>query len=111
MENTFEVATANGHKAILKSFFTVAERRQFNNLIDVIKDEGTAEEEKTEVGARKKLNAITDKSVEFIVLSIDGDDKVLNKYLLLPNEDGNEIVKNINRILSGEKKEPATPRT
>ena len=108
MENTIEVATEGGHKVILKSEISFGEKRAISKAFtDAAVYENGAISEK---GMTQQMNASTDKAIEIVIVSIDGETTdIVNRFMKLPNRDGLVIIEKVSEITDNKKKEPATP--
>lgn len=109
---TKEITTPGGHKAVLKTYVTGAEKREIDNVfINASKVHVEANNPSATVGENNMadlVNKAEDVAIEKIVVSIDGDEKEIVKRLLdLPSADSDSIIREVEKVQKGlgEKKE------
>lgn len=99
MENK-TITTANNHKVVLKPFVT---GRQVQTINDGIDDTLPKE---------KKNIAISNKSIELLVVSVDEKtDNIVDTILDFPYVDYKEILETVNLIIDPKKNETTTQTT
>ncbi len=103
---TIEIITPNKHKIVLKSYITGLEERQIREVfLEKINISATGEIGNIDLDS-KLISQAEDKTIEILVISIDGSkENIVNKIVNLPKEDYNFIIKEINKITEGKKKD------
>ena len=101
---TKELTTAGGHTVVLKSFVTARDMR-------VLKDMYLAVAKFDQKGGEifdidiEKANEIENKTLELVVVSLDGGTEgILEKLLDLPSRDYNEIFEQVQEVTGFDKK-------
>lgn len=108
--------TKRGTEFELKEYLTGREKRQVKNALWTGKSmqirDGKGESDPVEMD---KMDASTDKTIELMVLSVNGDSKnVLDVVLDLPSNDYDELLEKIEEItgaITEEKKETGSSDT
>ncbi|MCK4686647.1 MAG: hypothetical protein KAT66_00795 [Candidatus Lokiarchaeota archaeon] len=102
---TKEITTPIGkHKVILKSYITVKEEREIKSIfLDGMRLETNGITSKTQkIDARKLTEDAENKSIEMVVVSIDGKTNVVEIILEMHSKDGNFILSEIDKVTKSE---------
>lgn len=108
---TVNFETVHGHKITVKSYATGGESKEVRNILSQGVSMGYDEithEPKLGGFDSKFASLATDKLIELMVISVDGNtDKILERVMDLRDEDCNEVTARLNEItgLLGKKKE------
>ena len=111
MENTI-LKTVSGYTIVLKPYITGKDKRYI--MDSFLEDSEVSSDGKFKM-APGKIHIAEDRSIETVVISVDGDGvnkakTILAQVLLLPLADFNELIKSINNITESKKKEQDTPK-
>lgn len=107
---TKQITTKNGkHTAILREWITVQESRTISAIYTSGLDSSTIDVNAEKANFKGNIAELSqeaqNKAIEIVIVELDGDkENILERFLNLPNQDGQEIIAAIEEVTAPEEK-------